>query len=179
MSILRENELKKARVIAIAEEMILAARTAPKAKGRDTVELLIVEGLQLEELACTMEKIAIEFKSQIFSRDAKNIRIAEAIVLVGTRIQTLGLNEVCQLCGFKNCEEKEKHPSIPCIYNIGDLNLALGSAANVAGNHHVDNRIMFTVGKAAINLNYFEQDIKVAFGIPLSVSSKNPFFDRK
>lgn len=179
MSIRKEEDSKKARIIAIAEEMLLAARTAPKAKGRDTVELLIVEGEQLEELACTMEKIANEYNSQIFSRDAKNIRVAEAIVLVGTRIQTLGLNEVCQLCGFENCTEKEKHPNIPCIYNIGDLNLALGSAANVAGSHFVDNRIMFTVGKAALELAYFKPDIKVAFGIPLSASSKNPFFDRK
>lgn len=44
---------------------------------------------------------------------------------------------------------------------------------------HIDNRIMFTAGKAALELGCFPGTVKVAYGIPLSATGKNPFFDRK
>ena len=66
-----------------------------------------------------------------------------------------------------------------CAISIGDLGIAIGSAVSVAAAHHVDNRIMFTVGRAALNLKMFGDDeVKIAYGIPLSVSGKSPFFDR-
>jgi uncharacterized ferredoxin-like protein len=37
---------------------------------------------------------------------------------------------------------------------------------------------MFSVGKAAIALKYLPEDVRVAFGIPLSAAGKNIFFDR-
>jgi uncharacterized ferredoxin-like protein len=43
----------------------------------------------------------------------------------------------------------------------------------------VDNRILFSAGKAAINLGYFPETATIVYGIPLSVSSKSPFFDRE
>jgi uncharacterized ferredoxin-like protein len=38
---------------------------------------------------------------------------------------------------------------------------------------------MFTAGKAALELGIFPVPVKVAYGIPLSATGKNPFFDRK
>jgi len=43
--------------------------------------------------------------------------------------------------------------------------------------HRIDNRIMFTIGKAASTLGMMPE-CKVIMGIPLSVSGKSPFFDR-
>jgi uncharacterized ferredoxin-like protein len=63
--------------------------------------------------------------------------------------------------------------------NSVDLGIAIGSAVSVAADHRVDNRVMYTVGKAAIDAKLLGPDVVIAFGIPLSVSSKNPFFDRK
>jgi uncharacterized ferredoxin-like protein len=65
-----------------------------------------------------------------------------------------------------------------CAISIGDLGIAIGSAVSVAANHRVDNRVMLSVGRAALNLDFFEEKVKIAYGIPLNVSGKNPFYDR-
>lgn len=51
--------------------------------------------------------------------------------------------------------------------------------AEVAGRLHLDNRVMFSIGRACLDLGLFEPKVKQALGIPLSVTGKNPFFDRK
>ena len=84
----------------------------------------------------------------------------------------------CGFCGYKDCEENLKDKGI-CAFNTGDLGIAIGSAAAVAADHRVDNRVMFTAGRAALNLNLLGEEVKIAYGIPLSVGSKSPFFDRK
>jgi uncharacterized ferredoxin-like protein len=53
------------------------------------------------------------------------------------------------------------------------------SAAEVAGRFHIDNRIMYSIGRACLDLGIFGPKVKQALGIPLSVTGKNPFFDRK
>ena len=56
--------------------------------------------------------------------------------------------------------------------------IALGSAVSLAADARIDNRIMFTVGKAAAALGLLGE-YKMVIGIPLSVSAKTPFFDRE
>ena len=82
------------------------------------------------------------------------------------------------MCGFLNCAEKDKHKDIPCVFNVGDLGIALGSAVSVAADHRVDNRVMYSAGMAARDMGLLGEDVKVAYAIPLSALSKNPFFDR-
>jgi len=179
MPVIREEDIISSSVLNTAYKMVAAARTAPKGKGHDTLEILIVSGEDIALLSKKMKELSIEFDAGFFNRDADNLDFAEAVVLIGTRIKTLGLNEMCQLCGFKNCREKEKYPDTPCVFNTGDLNLALGSAAAIAAADYIDNRIMFSVGKAALALGLFDKEVRLAFGIPLAAQSKNPFFDRK
>jgi uncharacterized ferredoxin-like protein len=57
-----------------------------------------------------------------------------------------------------------------------DLGIALGSAAKVAGDLNVDNRIMRSVGETAENMKLLQADYIV--GIPISVKGKSMFFDR-
>jgi len=38
---------------------------------------------------------------------------------------------------------------------------------------------MYSVGRAVVNIKLLGEDIKIAYGIPLSISGKNPFFDRR
>jgi len=57
-----------------------------------------------------------------------------------------------------------------------DLGIALGSAVKMASELNVDNRIMYTVGAAAKDLQIMDADGMV--GIPLSMTGKNIFFDR-
>jgi uncharacterized ferredoxin-like protein len=179
MAIIDENSMRQEALLDVAKKMLIAARTAPKGKGVDNLEMVLVTDNDLNLLAKTLKKMGERENNDIFLRDAYNtIASAEVVVLMGTRIRSLGL-KFCGLCGFENCEEKNKHPNIPCTFNTVDLGIALGSAVSVAMNHRVDNRIMYTIGMAALQSGILSSDVKIVFGIPLSAGSKNPFFDRK
>jgi uncharacterized ferredoxin-like protein len=90
----------------------------------------------------------------------------------------MGLS-ICGMCGFSNCAEKNMHPEHPCVFNSGDLGIAIGSAVSIAMDNRVDNRIMYSVGQALLEMGIFRKEIRIIYGIPLSISGKNPFFDRK
>lgn len=176
---IREKEIIKQSILDVARLMTLAARTAPKARGVNTIEIAVLDEKDIALLSGEMERIASTMSNtHLFLRDAQNILNASYVFLIGTRIQSLGL-ELCGLCGYKNCEEKNKYPDNPCSFNTGDLGIALGAAVSVASMHHIDNRIMYTVGMAAKSLKFLSADIKIIYGVPLAASSKNPFFDRK
>ncbi len=68
---------------------------------------------------------------------------------------------------------------IPCVFNTGDLGLAIGSAVSVAMDNRVDNRVMYTAGQAVLEMGFLGEEVKIVYCIPLSVSSKNVFFDRR
>jgi len=178
MSIVWEESIRKETLVAIARRMLIAARTAPKGRGEDTMALALVEEKQINRIAARLKQMGEELAVPAFVRDAENILSAPVMILLGTRIKPLGLKK-CGMCGFSGCDEKNKHPRIPCVFNTGDLGIAIGSAVSVAMDHRVDNRIMYTVGQAVIAMKLLGPDIKVAYGIPLSATSKNPFFDRK
>ena len=173
-----EQEIRNKTVIEVAKLMAIAARTAPKGRGTDYMEIAIASGNDLKIIAEKMKLIALQTGVTTFNRDAENVLICEAILILGTKIHPMRIVK-CGMCGFANCTEKDKSPDVPCVFNTGDLGIAIGSAVSVAKNHCVDNRIMYTVGQAIKELGFFSEDIKIIYGIPLSVSSKSPFFDRK
>ncbi len=172
------DQLIPHKIIDIAKNMALAARTAPKARGTDNLEILIATNSELKKLAECMQQISERDKVAFFTRDAENVLQSSAVLLIGTRYKALGLKN-CGWCGWQTCQEKEKHPEHPCAYNLTDLGIAIGSAVSMAADYRIDNRIMFSIGKAALELKWFSNDVKAAFGIPLSATNKNPFFDRK
>lgn len=162
---------------SVAELMCLAARTAPKARGLDNLHISIIRGAEKAKVTEHMRQIASANGIAFIARDAACCEAAPLVVLIGTRLGPLGV-PYCGFCGFNNCEECAKVGG-RCAYNAGDLGIAVGSAAAVAAAHHADNRIMFSFGKAAIEAGILPSEVKVAFGIPLSATGKNPFFDRK
>ena len=175
---LQEEEIRNNIVIRVAEEMLTAARTAPKGKGIDNLVLAMVTGSDIELIAKKMEEIGNSPEgTPSFLRDANNIRKAQAVVLMGTHIKSQGV-KLCGRCGFKDCDEKDKHPDFPCTFNVGDLGIAIGSAVSIAMDHRVDNRVMYTIGQAVLEMKLLGDNVRIAFGIPLSVSAKSPFFDR-
>jgi uncharacterized ferredoxin-like protein len=179
MTIYKEIDERRKTVVDIAKKMLVAARTAPKGKGADNMEMAILTDNDIRLVAMEMRKIGEQKEYDIFIRDADNILAsADALVLIGTRIKTLGL-KICGLCGFADCATKEKYPLVPCVYNTADLGIAVGSAVSVASDHRIDNRVMHTAGMAALNLEILSSSVKIIWGIPLSASSKNPFFDRR
>ncbi len=179
MALIKESEFKKQALIEIARKMVVAARTAPKARGVDNIEMAILTDNNIYALAKKMKEIGSKEDNHVFLRDAENVRqSADVVVLIGTGFQSLGL-KLCGLCGFENCEKKNEHPGVPCAFNTGDLGIAVGSAVSAAADYRVDNRIMYTIGYAAREMEVLNSDIKIIYGIPMSATAKNPFFDRK
>lgn len=169
-----EREFRHEQVLRIAMQMMTAARTAPKGKGIDIIEVALVTGEDLKVLSDRMVALAEEQGMKFFLRDADNILSAECVVLIGTREQPQGLN--CGHCGYAVCGHRPE--GVPCALNTIDVGIAIGSACATAADHRVDTRVMFSAGLAAQRMNWLE-DCRQVFAIPVSASSKNPFFDRK
>lgn len=178
MGIFTEEEKRKEVVMRVAAEMLAAARTAPKARGTDKLYLAVIDGHEVEHLSEEMKRIAQSGGPAFFERDANNLLQADAVVIMGTRYETQGL-QLCGYCGFENCEAKHLHPDVPCVFNTGDLGIAVGSAVSIAMDRRIDNRIMYSAGYVAVKTGLIPPEVKLAYAIPLSVSAKNPFFDRK
>lgn len=169
-----ERDIRKAQALDIAQKMLVAARTAPKGKGVDVVECAVVDGDDLEALACTMEAVGEERGFAFFLRDANCVRKSLCVALVGTREKAQGLN--CGHCGFATCGERT--PGVPCEVNSVDVGIALGAAVSRAQAFGVDTRIMFSTGLAAQQLGLLGEGVGQVYAIPVSISSKSPFFDR-
>jgi len=153
-------------VLEVAKMMALSARTAPKARGIDNIEVKILNTKEeLELLASKMEELSKEF-GDFFLRDAQNVRNSVAVVLIGGKIIDLGL---------KNPRSWGLDVSVVC--SLVNLGIAVGSAVKTASLHNVDNRVMFTAGVAAQELGLIKADY--VFGIPLSATPKNIYFDRR
>lgn len=172
--ILNERDSRHEHVLNVARQMMTAARTAPKGKGIDVVEAAIVTGEEIQQLSDLLIVMAEENGLNFFLRDADNILQAECILLIGTREQTQGLN--CGHCGYATCAARAK--GVPCVLNSIDVGIAIGSACATAADMRVDTRVMFSAGIAAQRLNWLKE-CQTVFAIPVSASSKNPFFDRK
>ena len=191
MTRVNSTDAERESVMSVARLMAVAARTAPKARGVDAIDTLIVEGQDLEALANAMDGCASGRPAIVeaaFHRDADNVRNSTcAILLSVTGAPKKPENPFdCGACGFSTCEALIKaraHSSggkdffgPVCVYASLDLGVALGSAVKIASSHNIDNRMMYTMGVAAATLNWMKGD--VILGIPLSSSGKNMYFDR-
>lgn len=168
-----ENEA----VLFAARQMCVAARTAPKGKGKDLLVTAIVGGKEKDKVSQQMRKIGEKLEIPFFLRDAANVDVCELIVLLGTRKEPLEIPN-CGFCGFENCAAMLNAGGC-CSFNSGDLGIAVGSAVSIAADLRIDNRIMFSAGKAAVDLELLGPEVQIAYGIPLSVTGKSPFFDRQ
>jgi uncharacterized ferredoxin-like protein len=99
-----ERNIRDELVMQAARQMMVAARTAPKGKGIDIIEMALVTGDDKVRLAEEMQKISAERDLKFFLRDAENILQANVVMIIGTRQQSQGLN--CSHCGFETCVSK-------------------------------------------------------------------------
>jgi len=188
MSKIKDEQAELEGVLAVAKAMAVAARTAPKTRGLDAVETLIVTGEDLDVLAGAMEEHGTKsVLSQAFKRDANNVRNSQAALLIGLKDLKPKKPEKpfdCGACGYGSCagflKAKESggkdFPGPVCLFQAIDLGIALSSASSVAACFHVDNRMMYTIGGPARTLGWMES--RIIIGIPLSCSGKNIYFDR-
>lgn len=161
-----DKDLVKETVLQVAKLMAVSALTAPKARGVDNIVVKVLErDDELELLAKKMEELS-EYYGDFFKRDAQNVRDSKAVVLIGCKMANLSLKTP----PFWKIDADTLH-------SIVNLGIAIGSAVKTASIHNIDNRVMFSVGVAAQELKFI--DVDYAFGIPLDVTSKSRYFDRK
>lgn len=176
---------EKDEIETVAALILTAARTAPKAKGIDDIVTAFAEPEDREKIAAKMEELA-DLKGEKFAflkRDAGNVRQADALLVFGVKSSGVGGLD-CGACGHTECRELEAQDKLAhdydgpiCAFKHIDLGIALGAAAAKARDLCIDNRIMYSAGMATKQAGLIDAD--VAIGMPLSISGKNPFFDRK
>ena len=170
-------ELEQQAALQVVSLMAAAARTAPKTRGIDNIRVIGIEDpATKDKLISKMKELAKSEDRAWFERDASCVEKSSAVLLIGVAANPADLN--CGYCGQGTCEALEKINGI-CSFNSIDLGIATSSAVSVAADSRVDTRIMFSVGRAGLAMNLFEGGVKQALGIPVSITGKSPFFDRK
>ena len=139
-----ERTCRHEHVLNVARQMMTAARTAPKGKGVDIIEIAMISDDSLKVLSDKMIAMVEEHGMKFFLRDAENILQAECVIIIGTREQAQGLN--CGHCGYPTCAGRPE--GVPCAINSVDVGIAIGSACATAA----DLRVMFSAGLAAQRL---------------------------
>ncbi|MBA7714066.1 hypothetical protein ES703_123080 [subsurface metagenome] len=193
MARLKSEQTEKDAARMAAALMAASARTAPKGAGIDDTETLIVDGNDLEELAVAMEHKAetqTPLWASVFKTCANNVRNSSCVLLIGVMGHSKQIPIKprepldCGACGFISCEKFDKarkqakdFSGAICAFQAMDLGIALGSAVKMASQLNIDNRIMYVVGAGAKELRLLDSDLVI--GIPLSITRKNPYFDRR
>ena len=178
----------KATIETVINLMAASAITAPKAGGKDCLEIVaITDPDDLGKIAAEMRKYAHNSsKENYWQRDAANAECAQGLLLIGLAGPvTAGYD--CGGCGYSTCKEFEDSRELKdfemgytgphCIMRMMDIGVALSSAAKQASILNIDNRVQQRVGAAARALGYI--DCEVAMGIPVSINGKSIFYDRK
>lgn len=168
--------------------MAASARTAPKAGGKDFLEIVVItKDGDLKAIATAMKEYAPKSTNEAFwLRDASNIENSQALLLVGlSKPVTAGYD--CGACGYLTCAEFAKNRQMQdkemgytgphCVMRMMDIGVALSSAAKTASLLNVDCRVQQRVGAAARAIGLIQGE--VVMGIPLSITGKSIYFDRQ
>ena len=172
-------------VKTVAGLMALAARTAPKACGLDSIVIEVVTGKDQEKIGEKMIQIAAETGMEFFRINGQQVKISDATLFIGVSGEkSLGLN--CGGCGHVSCTDMAKawtaakshktdYKGPNCVVKVTDLGIAIGSAVKTASIHNVDNRVMYSAGVAAMKLGMFKE-CSIVYGIPLKASGMDIYF---
>lgn len=168
--------------------MAASARTAPKAGGKDFMEIVVItKDEDLKKIAEAMKEYAPKSTNEAYwLRDASNIENSESLLLVGlSKPVTAGYD--CGACGYPTCAEFAKNKQMKdkvmgysgphCVMRMIDIGVALSSAAKTASILNVDNRVQQRVGAAARAIGLISGE--VVMGIPVSITGKSIYFDRQ
>ena len=168
--------------------MAASARTAPKAGGKDFLEIVVItKDEDLKKIAEAMKGYAPKSTNEAFwLRDASNIENSQALLLIGlSKPVTAGYD--CGACGYSTCAEFAKNKQMKdkemgytgphCVMRMMDIGVALSSAAKTASLLNVDCRVQQRVGAAARAIGFIQGE--VVMGIPVSITGKSIYFDRQ
>src|SRR5512134_2219036 len=109
-SILIKRRMTMKQVAEMAVQFMAAsARTAPKAGGKDFLEIVVItKDEDLKMIAKVMKEYAPKSTNEAFwLRDASNIENSQALLLIGlSKPVTAGYD--CGGCGYPTCKKFEK-----------------------------------------------------------------------
>lgn len=111
--ILNERDSRHEQVLQVAQQMMTAARTAPKGKGVDIIEVAMVTESNIRILSDTMKQMYEDNGFKFFLRDADNILQAECVVLIGTR--SLPQGWIADIADMNIAETAKKEYPVPSI----------------------------------------------------------------
>ncbi|HWI56467.1 MAG TPA: DUF2148 domain-containing protein, partial [Bacillota bacterium] len=132
-------ELEHLAALQVAGLMAAAARTAPKTRGIDNIQVLAIEDAPTRDrLVTKMRELAKSENRPNFERDAKCVAAVPVVVLIGVEAKPAGIN--CGYCGRTRCEEITSANGV-CAFNSIDLGIASSSAVSVAADARVDTRL--------------------------------------
>ncbi len=161
----------------VSKILVMNSITAPKGVGRDDIVIELVKDDKIKEkILLKSKEIAKRSGFSFYERDAINCENISHIIFIGYKMFYHGFD--CGFCGFKTCVECEEKGGM-CAISVTDAGIAIGSLVKLSAIFGVDNRIMLSIGQAAKETGFFEEKVGGAYGIPLSATTKNPFFDRK
>jgi uncharacterized ferredoxin-like protein len=175
-------------IIETANFMCVSAITAPKTKGVNLLTAFYLLPNEYGPLYEGLEKLSKKYDDirvqRPYERDLETLKKTDCLVVISSRKKLMDIAG-CDACGFSGEPNGCKAAALAgatCAYNSKDLGIAACSAAIVAHQRFIDNRIIDTVGRVIINFgfyrNYTQIDAFDAVSIALSVSGKNPFYDR-
>ena len=118
--IYNERNIRKEIVLEAAKQIMMAARTAPKGKGVDIIEIITLSHDSLPTLSENMRSEGKKRGMMFFLRDADNIEQADAVILIGTRRH---LRFELRILWAKTCGENHQE-SNPCAINSIDVGIA-------------------------------------------------------
>ncbi|MGA2076251.1 MAG: hypothetical protein ABSH52_22400, partial [Terriglobia bacterium] len=109
------SELEKQAACQVAALMAGAARTAPKTRGIDNIQVVAIDDESTRQaLVKKMQEIARAENRPGFERDANNVAASPAIVVIGVQSNPAELN--CGFCGNPTCDELRAKDGI-CSFN--------------------------------------------------------------
>ncbi len=172
-----KDEILKEGLDIVSKLLLMDAITAPKSIGRNDIVVDIINDNKYKEpILDKAKEIAKRSGFGFYERDAFNCENISHIIVTGYKVFYHRFN--CGFCGFESCDECENKGGM-CAISITDSGIAIGSLVKLSSLFGVDNRVMLSIGQATKEVGFFKEKVGGAYGIPLSVTTKNPFFDRK
>jgi len=167
--------------------MALAARTAPKGKGTDMLEIRVLAKKDMKKLAARLEKLGKEKDIGFFLRMQEPRRLGRLCPyrLPGRRSRRHQLRRlrVCDCADFTKALRKKSKRETPFAGPTASSAWPTSASRSVQQSRPPrfitwTNRVMYSGGVAARDLCLFSKDCTVVYAIPLSATGKNIFFDR-
>jgi uncharacterized ferredoxin-like protein len=129
------DELIHHGVDTVAQMMVIAAITAPKAKGENFVVVKMLHGPALQELSQAMAAYGEKAHKVNFDRDGRNVAKSDAVLLIGLeKPDTLGSSGHAVIRPAMNCSTSRliRRIHARCAPTGCSTCIALGSAVKTA-----------------------------------------------